>query len=305
MNKLIFVIIIIPILIFGINNYNYIDSRNVAMGNCGVTLNESSQSLVFNPAAMHCDNIVVYSGEKSLLYGIDDFGEVVSSLKLKSSNIFYGISYYQLTYSSEIKDSMLEIGMDYPLFDFFHLGIGVKGIVTKASKVDSALNGRIVNGKGYSFDLGSFLDFGFLKVGLVWKNPLSTIYWTTSIPTRIDKFTEALPKDLRVGISVKPMPGQTISFDLFGTDRGYFSGLNFGYEYYLLNFLAVRFGYSNFNLQDAKDYIMGSTEQNAMYAKGYLTFGVGVETDNIDLDYSYTTVPILGNTNRITFSIKF
>ena len=167
MNKIIFVIIIIPILIFGINNYNYVDSRSVAMGNCGVTLNESPQSLIFNPAAIHCDNVLVYSGEKSLLYGIDDFGEVVSSLKLKSSDIFYGISYYQLTYSSEIKDSMLEIGMDYPLFDFFHLGIGVKGIATKASKVDSALKGRIVNGKGYSFDLGSLLDFGFLKVGLV------------------------------------------------------------------------------------------------------------------------------------------
>jgi hypothetical protein len=111
--------------------------------------------------------------------------------------------------------------------------------------------------------------------------------------------------DFRVGIVLTPIQGQTLSFDLFGTDRGYFTGLNFGYEYYLLNFFAIRFGYSNLNIKDSEDYLMSTEEQNLLYAKGYLTFGVGIDTNNITIDYSYTQIPILGNTNRITFSIRF
>ena len=305
MTKIVYLVILIPILIFAFNTYNFVDSRNVAMGNCGVALNESSQSLIFNPAAIHCKNLIVYSGEKSLLYGINDFGEVVSSLKLESDNIFYGLSYYQLTYSSSIKDAMMEVGIDYPLFDIFHVGVGVKGYLTRASTIDDALTGRLVDGKGYSFDLGALLDVGFLKVGLIWKNPVSKMYWTTKRSTETDTFTETYPQDIRLGVVLKPMPEQTVSLDFFKTDRGYFTGMNFGYEYYLLDFLAVRFGYSNLNLKDTQDYIMGTEDQNLLYAKGYLTFGIGIKTTNIDLDYSYTTIPILGNTNRITFSIRF
>jgi hypothetical protein len=304
MYKILF-FLMIPILIFSMNYYNFVDSRNVAMGNCGVALNESPQSLIFNPAAIHCKDGFVYSGEKSILFGIDDFGEIISSLKMRNGKNYYGLSYYQLTYASSLKDSVMDIGLDYPLFDIFHLGIGVKAFMTRASTIDDAINGRTIEGKGYSFDLGSFLDLKFLKVGVVWKNPISKIFWTTKFSTKTDDFTEKLPMDFRAGVVFTPIKGQTLSMDIFGTDRGYFSGLNFGYEYYLLNFLAIRFGYSNLNIKDSKDYLMGSEEQNLLYAKGYLTFGVGIDTNNITIDYSYTQIPILGNTNRITFSIRF
>jgi hypothetical protein len=183
--------------------------------------------------------------------------------------------------------------------------MGIKAFLTKASTIDDAVIGRTVEGKGYSIDLGTLLDAGFLKIGIVWKNALSEIFWTTNLSTTTSNFTERLPMDFRIGMALKPMKEQTVSLDLFGTDRGYFSGVNFGYEYYLLDFLAIRFGYSNANIKDAQDYIMGTEEQNLLYAKGYLTFGVGMKTNNITLDYSYTQIPVLGNTNRITFSIRF
>ncbi len=305
MKKTLLLFLVLPILIFSINYYNFVDSRDVAMGNCGVSLNESSQSLIFNPAAIHCKDSFVYSGEKSLLFSIDDFGEVVSSLKIGYGSVFYGLSYYQLTYSSMLKDSMMELGIDYPLFNFLHLGLGVKAYLTRASTIDDAITGRTVEGKGYSMDLGAMLDLEYFKIGFVWKDSLSEIFWDTKYSTETDNFTERIPMDFRVGISLKPMKEQTISLDLFGTDRGYFTGMNFGYEYYLLNFFAIRFGYSNLNIKDSQDYIMGTQTQNLLYVKGYLTFGVGLKTDNITLDYSYTQIPILGNTNRITFSIRF
>ena len=243
-------------------------AKQISIANSGVALSNDVFAIFNNPAGLTQMNWreigVFYSpapfGFKELANGFIAYNEPISNSTLSFGAMTYGFELY--------KENKILLGYSYKFLNKFFLGL--------------ALNYHSVSIKNY----GNKSVFYFNLGGLTYITP--DIRWGFFIYNinRISFVNEddQIPTVINSGFSYNIIPELSLNLAL-EKDIRYTASLRFGIDYYIIDNLSIRTGFSN--------------EPSTFSA------GIGINYSFISLDYAIINHPDLGLTHQAGILISF
>jgi len=315
---MLFGILFSNIALFGVQLQEIDGVRATAMGDAYSALAYGTEAMVYNPAGLGQDKKIFHlSGNGSTVFdGLLYNGFVGTYLNFGALSFGIGaISTASNDLSPEnlnanFVDALYMGSVALDLFDFIYIGGNVKYYLTTLSDTTGLLDSsprpdtpKNLMGQGIGFDVGMLIRFwDVLSVSGVVKNLFTNIYWPN------DEYTETIPRDIVVGLKLQPANNIRYTFDLKGGDRGDFTVLNVGFEWDIVSFFHIRFGYKGLNLGEIFNYgsreLYPSYEPDERYFGGYPTAGIGLNIDGISINYAYMMHPA-GDMHRLGIEMGF
>ncbi len=300
-----------------------VGAKQVGLGSAATTISNDANQIFWNPAGTALLSSQTVSAEFSYNKWIADLNYSAAAIgyNLKNSGtITLGLQMFGLNdipanrengYTDPILQGLVTDHNTSSTYDYQDLAINLnysKYIINKLSLgvTFKYINERIddVSGSAVAFDFGSIYDVGILgwKIGARLNNLGSSIkFYNQANP---------LPLTFAVGTSLYPVSNETIRWKLAAdavkqqdTQQLIFAGTQVSFY----DIIALRVGYK-FNYSGTNDG--GTSEREAVNTtvEG-ISFGGGIQYNidgyNVGIDYTFTQMDLLNNTNRISLRINF
>lgn len=148
-----------------------------------------------------------------------------------------------------------------------------------------------------------------LDIGTVWKRPGSKLQLGAAVQNlgpqmKFAQDSYALPLTLSGGAGYHIARGLLVSADLKTRPYDSKTSLSFGTEFAPVSMLALRCGYLAEGAASKAPVSGGGFEKNAANLTGF-GFGLGLKFSRAALDYAFTPSGELGNSQRLSLSVKF
>jgi len=258
-----------------------IGARAIGMGNAFTAIADDVSSIYWNPAGLSKLKYheVLFMHTQWLADIKSEYLTYAQPLKYGG----YGFSILYL-YTTDIRRSKL--GEEQGSFNNYDSCISLAYSYNPNSNISLGLNSKIihrcldtVNSNSFGIDIGGLYKRGNLRVGAVLQNlGLKTKFRHESDPMPINfklgAGYELLEKTLTLAVDIDKPIDDNIS-------------INLGAEYLYNNTIIGRIGY-----QFGRDI-------------GGLTTGIGFNFSNYRLDYAFAPYDKLGNTHRVSLTLKF
>jgi long-subunit fatty acid transport protein len=277
-----------------------VGARNIAMGETGAT-SEDVNSIYWNPAGLNSLKEKEISLTHTMWFETINYEHIAGVLPMRYGNLGFGLNYlsmgdmdkYDNTGTKQnSKMSANDIALIFAYsrknliikenLPFLNFGVNLKYL---RSKLEDESATAIATDIGFQTEIQN----PKLKFGLVFQNigtKMKFIKESFSLPTNVKFGTE-------YSLLIKNNPLNLLLDINFPNDNN--PRLNFGAEYVIRNWkkaeIFPRLGYG-------------------AYHKGFedisgLSTGIGFKFENYTLDYAFVPYGELGNTHRISFSMKF
>ena len=315
---LLILFVFLSVISFGVQLQEIEGVRATAMGDAYSALAYGTEAIVYNPAGLGQDkklfhlagngstefNGLLYNGfiGTYMNFGILSLG--LAAISTTATSLGSG------NLATNFMDSVFIGSAALDFFDFLYIGGNVKYYLTTLGDTTALSDSsprpgtpKSLMGQGIGFDVGLLIRFwNVLSVSGFVKNIFTNIYWAN------DKYIEQIPRDVIVGIKLQPANNLRYTFDLKGGDRGDFTVLNMGFEWDVVDFFHIRFGYKGLNLGEIFNYgsreLYSSYTPDKRYFGGYPTAGIGIDIDGISINYAYMMHPA-GDMHRLGMEIGF
>lgn len=269
-------------------------ARAISMGGAYVGVADDANAISYNPAGLSQlnSNEIVAQHTEWISDIRHDF--LAGAFPLRNSTV--GISVVALTQGKlEGRDENRNATDSFSAYD---VATNISYSKKMNEKVKLGTNLKIIQQKietehatGVAIDIGTLYDTGInnLTAGLSFQN----------IGPKMTFISEGydLPLTATVGLGYTFKRAVTFAFDVKRKIIDNKTEVSFGTEYTPLNILALRAGY----------LVMNKSASDQMNASGFSGFGggMGLRILNFSTDYAFVPYGDLGNTHRVSFSVRW
>ncbi len=243
-------------------------AKQISIANSGVALSNDVFAIFNNPAGLAQFNWreigVFYSpapfGFKKLAYGFIAYNEPLSSGSFSVGGMTYGFELY--------KENKILLGYSHNFLNKFFLGL--------------AVNFHSVSIKNYGDKSVFYFNLGgltYITQEIKW----GFFIYNINRASFIDE-DDQMPTIFNSGFSYNIIPELSLNFAL-EKDIRYTASLRFGIDYYIIENLSLRIGFSN---------------EPSTYS-----LGIGINYSFVSLDYAVFNHPDLGLTHQAGILISF
>ncbi len=268
------------------------EARGAALGDAAVAMVGDINATIWNPAAM------TFTTQKGVVGAVNKFQQwpiylgmfgYVQGMGTRSASALIWKFLTLKAYDGEARYQEHTISYAWATQIMPSLGIGIRG---KYLMVNSKFNNEFTGGnaQGFSFDIGAtaYGLFGYLNIGLVFKDLGSIIKWQTGR-------TEKLPPVMEFGISTLPIIDRFSFLAAMRAEQGIgLSELKGGMEIWIFpDIMALR---------------MGAID-NLLNKEVHYTVGLGILTGDIFhayfVNYAYEVNPneVVGPRHRLSVGL--
>ncbi len=238
--KLILTIVLI-IFTTGLHGYfsrDYIGSRSIGLGNCGVVNDNSPIEFLNNPGLPMQNTRIGFEGLYFIRPVIDTYYNIVGGLsfRLNDEFLFFGGAYQEIL-SEVISTGKYFVGANYNLLGDLFVGYRVDMIIISPSGTVEDSNDSVLSGyTGFSSGIGIYYNvFDYLKVGLSYNG------------INLKDSKKYIIPVINFGIDFQLVYGVNMYFQFKAKEDmensiGYKSSLNFGINKILNRYIQIRAG---------------------------------------------------------------
>lgn len=259
--------------------------RAAALGESFVALSNDATASWWNPAGLGNieKNFIYFSHQQWFLNTRDEYitGVIQTPYgKISPSFIYSGIDKVESWTENEEQQksfntatTIMNLSYGKEIIDNLSVGVGIKGIYD---------NLKVVKTTGYCLDLGFIYKLkDWFSIGGNLQNVGPPVnYLTKRVP---------LPVGFRTGLTFSYKGNLHCLLDINIPEKGK-PELHSGIEYSILNILSLRAGFRT------------GPQSSEL---GLFTYGIGINSHNLGIDYAFVPYSVLGLTHRIALSYSF
>ncbi|MGC9003026.1 MAG: hypothetical protein ACP5J9_08790 [Dictyoglomus sp.] len=258
-----------------------LDAKSGGMGEAFTAISEGFSGLTYNPAGLtYIDEVTLGFTHLQIPQSFTRVEFIGGAINLGIFSLGAGLQAVWVTNPDELLfpyyEGIAQISLAKKLNNKLSLGTSLRLYVAKLDTEEA---------HGLGIDIGAIYEITpVLRLGAVWYNPISYIKWTTGLIETPGR------QDLVLGVNYKLFLGEfplNIAFDFSFYDKIYFyQRLHFGLETQIPKTpVIIRTGYNG--------------------EKNTLSFGVGLNTKNIEFNYAFLYTKDMSNQHIFSLSLKY